>query len=122
MKDYKAYNDLYFSRWAPFYDGLELLLSDVRKDVNRQINATNKIVLDVATGTGNLAIDLSESAKQVTGIDLSDQMLDIAKRKRKNSNLTFLKMDTSEMEFGDKEFDIVTIGLGLHDMPPAIRT
>jgi ubiquinone/menaquinone biosynthesis C-methylase UbiE len=49
-------------------------------------------------------------------------MLDIAKKKNKNDNLTLLIMDASSMNYQDEEFDAVTISLGLHDMPLDIRT
>ena len=122
MKDYKKYNDQLFSRWAPVYDVFELILSDVRNQITKEINPINKSVLDVATGTGSLAIDLSKSAEKVIGIDLSSKMLDVAEKKRKNDNLSFLLMDASCMKFNDEEFDVVTISLGLHDMPLDIRT
>ncbi|MEX0811072.1 MAG: methyltransferase domain-containing protein [Chitinophagales bacterium] len=122
MKDYVEYNDKLFSRWAPIYDGFEIILSGVRKKMNQEINSTNKSVLDIATGTGSLAIALSSKAKEVVGIDLSSKMLDIARKKRTNDNLSFLQMDASEMKFQDHKFDIVTISLGLHDMPQEIRT
>ncbi len=122
MKDYKKYNDQLFSRWAPVYDVFELILSDVRNQITKEINPINKSVLDVATGTGSLAIDLSKSAEKVVGIDLSSKMLDVAEKKRKNDNLSFLLMDASNMKFNDEEFDLVTISLGLHDMPLDIRT
>lgn len=122
MKDYKKYNDQLFSRWAPVYDVFELILSDVRNQITKEINPINKSVLDVATGTGSLAIDLSKSAEKVVGIDLSSKMLDVAEKKRKNNNLSFVLMDASCMKFNDEEFDVVTISLGLHDMPLDIRT
>lgn len=122
MKDYKKYNDQLFSRWAPVYDVFELILSDVRNQITKEINPINKSVLDVATGTGSLAIDLSKSAEKVVGIDLSSKMLDVAEKKRKNDNLSFVLMDASCMKFNDEEFDLVTISLGLHDMPLDIRT
>lgn len=121
-KDYKEYNDQLFSRWAPIYDGFELILSDIRKKIVQQIDANYKTVLDVATGTGSLAIELSNSAAKVVGIDLSSKMLEVAEKKRKNNNLTFLQMDASKTNFKDEEFDIVTISLGLHDMPPDVRS
>ncbi len=122
MKDYQAYNDKLFSRWAPVYDGFELILSHVRKEMVQEINPSNKTVLDVATGTGSLAIALSATAKKVVAIDLSDKMLDVAKKKRSNYELSFLQMDASNMSFQDGAFDIVTISLGLHDMPLEVRT
>jgi len=122
MKDYKKYNDQLFSRWAPVYDAFEIILSNVRKKIIQEINPINKSILDVATGTGSLAIELSNSAEKVVGIDLSSKMLDIAEKKRRNDNLTFLQMDACRMKFDDEEFDLVTISLGLHDMPLEIRT
>jgi phosphatidylethanolamine/phosphatidyl-N-methylethanolamine N-methyltransferase len=119
---YKEYNDEVFSRWAPIYDIFELVLSDIREKIVQQINPGNKTVLDVATGTGSLAMALSKSAKSVTGIDLSANMLEIAKKKPVKANLTFLQMDASKMTFEDESFDIVTISLGLHDMPLDVRT
>jgi len=122
MKDYKKYNDQLFSRWAPVYDVFEILLSNVRREITKEINPINKSVLDVATGTGSLAFELSNSAEKVIGIDLSSKMLDVAEKKRRNDNLSFLQMDASRMNFDDEEFDLVTISLGLHDMPLEIRT
>ncbi len=122
MKDHIAYNDRLFSRWAPVYDGFELLLYAVRNKVVQQINPTNAAVLDIATGTGSLAIALSATANSVVGVDLSAKMLEVAKRKKYGSNLSFLQMDASSMTFPNQEFDVVTISLGLHDMPVAIRT
>ena len=119
--DYKEYNDELFARWAPIYDGFELILADIRKEMVEQINPNNKLVLDVATGTGSLAIGLSRKAKKVVAIDLSSQMLAVAKKKSANSNITLLQMDATEMKFEDDEFDIVTISLGLHDMPREVR-
>lgn len=122
METYQQYNDKLFSRWAPIYDGFEIILSGIRKKVVNQINPVSKRVLDVATGTGSLAIELSEVATNVVGIDLSAKMLAVAKRKAKQENLVFQEMDASKMNFGDNEFDVVTISLGLHDMPPEVRT
>ena len=120
--DYKAYNDKLFSRWAPIYDGFELILSGIRKKNVEQINPSGKSVLDVATGTGSLAIELGKKARSVIGIDLSDEMLAVAKRKSKSQNISFRQMDASQMKFEDDSFDIVTISLGLHDMPLEVRT
>jgi len=121
MKYYVEHNDKLFSRWAPIYDGFEIILSSVRKKITQEINSTNKPVLGVATGTESLAIDLSSKSKEVIGIDLSSKMLAVARNKRTKDNLSFLQMDANEMSFQDDYFDIVTISLGLHDMPQEIR-
>ena len=120
--DYKEYNDKLFSRWAPVYDGFEIILSSVRKKICQEINSKNKSVLDVATGTGTLAIALSFEASNVVGIDLSSKMLNVAKKKVTKDNLSFVQMDANQMSFQDNAFDIVTISLGLHDMPLEVRS
>lgn len=103
------------------YDVFEIVLGTIRKKVVQEIDPTDAAILDVATGTGSLAIALSASATKVVGIDLSSAMLDRAKKKRSNGKVTFLQMDASSMTFEDATFDSVTISLGLHDMPPSIR-
>ncbi len=95
MKYYVEYNDKIFSRWAPIYDGFEIILSSVRKKITQEINSTNKSVLDVATGTKSLAIDLSSKSEEVVGIDLSSKMLAVARKKRTKDNLSFLQMDAN---------------------------
>lgn len=90
--------------------------------MTQEIDPTDRSVLDVATGTGSLAIALSAKAKSVVGIDLSSKMLGVARGKRTKGDLSFIQMDASEMSFQDDEFDIVTISLGLHDMPQEIRS
>ena len=64
------------------YDTLVLILHGVRKAIIKEMDTANKAVLDVATGTGNLAVDLSQSAEKVVGIDLSSEMLEIAKKEK----------------------------------------
>ena len=122
MQDHERYNDRLFSRWAPVYDAFEIVLGNIRKQVAHEINPTRATILDVATGTGSMAMALSATATEVVGIDLSTAMLHKARSKRGKRKLTFLQMDASSMTFADETFDIVTISLGLHDMPQAIRS
>lgn len=66
-------------------------------------------ILDVGTGTGYFAILLSQIGHQVTGIDLTDAMLQEA---RENAALyqvcpTFLQMDAQNLDFPDQSFDVV---------------
>lgn len=66
-------------------------------------------ILDVGTGTGYFAILLSQIGHQVTGIDLTDAMLQEA---RENAALyqvcpVFLQMDAQNLDFPDQSFDVV---------------
>ena len=66
-------------------------------------------VLDVACGTGVLTGDyLERGAASVTGIDLSPEMIEIAKSKYPQENVTFFCGDAEETEF-EKKFDAIVI-------------
>ncbi|EOD00680.1 class I SAM-dependent methyltransferase [Caldisalinibacter kiritimatiensis] len=66
-------------------------------------------VLDVGCGTGNYSIELAKMGCEVVGIDISDEMLDIAKNKAKENNLDieFYNMDVYNIKFDDESFDAV---------------
>ena len=70
-------------------------------------------VLDVACGTGDMAISLAERGCTVTGVDLSEEMLAIAKRKVENGKW---KVGNAEaLPFADGEFDAVTCAFGVRN-------
>ena len=69
--------------------------------------------LDVATGTGDLAIELERRvgpAGEVVGIDFAERMLDLARAK--GPGIRFEQGNALELGFGDGEFDAVTVGFG----------
>jgi demethylmenaquinone methyltransferase/2-methoxy-6-polyprenyl-1,4-benzoquinol methylase len=67
-------------------------------------------VLDVATGTGDLAIELSRRGAEVVGSDFSEEMLAVATRKA--PGLRFEQANALELPYGDDEFDAATVGFG----------
>jgi demethylmenaquinone methyltransferase / 2-methoxy-6-polyprenyl-1,4-benzoquinol methylase len=66
--------------------------------------------LDVATGTGDLAIELARRGAEVTGSDFAPAMLEIARRKA--PGLRFEEGDALELAYPDASFDAVTVGFG----------
>lgn len=66
-------------------------------------------VLDVGCGTGNFSIKLAKMGCNVTGIDISDNMLHIARKKAAEENLpiNFMHMDLNDLKFEENEFDAV---------------
>jgi demethylmenaquinone methyltransferase / 2-methoxy-6-polyprenyl-1,4-benzoquinol methylase len=77
-------------------------------------------ILDVATGTGDLALLISTlEPEHVTGIDIAGNMLAIAKQKanqkRLNERLTFEDGDAEDLPFQDEVFDAVTVAFGVRN-------
>jgi demethylmenaquinone methyltransferase / 2-methoxy-6-polyprenyl-1,4-benzoquinol methylase len=66
--------------------------------------------LDVATGTGDLAIELASRGAAVTGVDFSPAMLDVARGKA--PDIDFEEGDALALRFADGEFDAATVGFG----------
>jgi demethylmenaquinone methyltransferase / 2-methoxy-6-polyprenyl-1,4-benzoquinol methylase len=66
--------------------------------------------LDVATGTGDLALELAGRGASVTGMDFSPAMLELAREK--GPDVEFEEGDALELRYGDGEFDAVTVGFG----------
>jgi demethylmenaquinone methyltransferase / 2-methoxy-6-polyprenyl-1,4-benzoquinol methylase len=73
-------------------------------------------VLDLATGTGDLALLLRDflTAAEVTGADFSAEMLEVAKRKGLKQTVL---ADARQLPFPDETFDVVTIAFGLRNLP-----
>jgi demethylmenaquinone methyltransferase/2-methoxy-6-polyprenyl-1,4-benzoquinol methylase len=75
-------------------------------------------VLDVAIGTADLTIEMLKrgKAEQVTGLDLSEQMMAIGKmkveRKKWNDKVSFVYGNAQQMPFEDNSFDGVTCAYG----------
>jgi len=76
--------------------------------------------LDLCCGTGDIAREVLRQypASKVTGLDFSQKMLNIAKSKSSNnSGIQYLLGDAMEIPFPDTNFDAVTIGYGLRNVP-----
>ena len=67
-------------------------------------------VLDVATGTGDLAIELASRGAEVVGMDFSEGMLELARRKA--PGITFESGDAQALAYPDDAFDAATVGFG----------
>ncbi len=67
-------------------------------------------VLDVATGTGDLALALRERGADVVGMDFSEEMLALARRKA--PDVTFEWGEALELGYDDASFDAATVGFG----------
>lgn len=72
-------------------------------------------VLDVACGTGDMAVSLAERGCTVTGVDLSEEMLAIAKVKSERLKVKVEIADAENLPFEDESFDGVTCAFGVRN-------
>jgi demethylmenaquinone methyltransferase/2-methoxy-6-polyprenyl-1,4-benzoquinol methylase len=78
--------------------------------------------LDVCCGTGDISFALAEAGSDVVGLDFSEAMLGVARRKyrksdhRRNGSLNFIQGDAQNLPYPEQIFDIVTVGYGLRNL------
>ncbi len=113
-----------FDEVAPTYDFLNHLLSlgidnywrAMATSKAKKILAKNPAptILDVATGTGDLGASMSKIAgATVTALDLSPEMLAIARKKY--PQITFIEGYAEKLPFGNASFDVVSAGFGVRN-------
>ena len=115
-----------FDNISANYDGLNRVISfgiDIswRKKVVQLVSKNNpKQILDIATGTGDLAIMMSQlNPDTIIGLDISAGMLDVGKQKIANVNLSdkidMVVGDSENMPFDDNTFDAITVSFGVRN-------
>lgn len=115
-----------FDNIAHRYDFLNHLLSlgidkQWRKKAIRSIKSIQpEQLLDIATGTGDLAFEARRQMPgvHITGLDLSEGMLSKAREKaleKKLGNMDFVKGDSENLLFGDTSFDAVSVAFGVRN-------
>lgn len=108
------------------YDGLNRVISfgiDVKwrkKVVKLVAEKQPNNILDIATGTGDLAISLtSTGAKEIIGLDISDGMLEVGRKKITQKNLegviSMVIGDSEDLPFEDNTFDAITVAFGVRN-------
>lgn len=115
-----------FDNISENYDGLNRVISfgiDVswRKKVVKIISRNNpKQILDIATGTGDLALMMSQlNPDKIVGLDISAGMLEVGKQKIAKANLSdqieMIVGDSEDMPFDDNTFDAITVSFGVRN-------
>lgn len=126
-----------FNRIAPTYDKLNRIISlGLDKSWRRRAIALlapyqPKLILNVATGTGDLAIDLTKhipNIHSIVGADISEEMMRYGESKVRELGLEqvifFKQEDCTALSFADNSFDAITIGFGIRNfenIPAAAR-
>jgi demethylmenaquinone methyltransferase / 2-methoxy-6-polyprenyl-1,4-benzoquinol methylase len=105
-----------FDRIARIYDPLNTLMTAGMHHAWRRRTAElagvgpGSRALDVATGTGDLALELASRGATVTGMDFSPAMLELARAKA--PEIEFEEGDALDLRYEDGSFDAVTVGFG----------
>ena len=108
------------------YDKLNRLISagnDVkwRKTIYKIAERLNPIdILDIATGTADIALELSKiEGSKITGLDISEKMLDVGRQKVTERNLenkvSLVSGDAENLNFSKNTFDLISIGFGVRN-------
>lgn len=74
--------------------------------------------MDLCCGTGDIAFALARAGARVTGVDFSDAMLSVARRRSAQAGreVAFEQGDALQLRFEDRSFDLVTLGYGLRNL------
>ena len=116
-----------FNRIASNYDFLNRFLSigiDVywrKKTIALLKPIKPQKILDIATGTADVAIEMSKSLQpeKIIGLDISKQMLEVGQKKVTKANLNKIISlqvgDSEQLPFPDHQFDAITVAFGVRN-------
>lgn len=123
-----------FDSISPKYDKLNHLLSlNIDKVWRRKTakiiaKAHPQSILDLATGTADLAIQLAivNPKAHITGMDFSEKMLEIGKAKIQKQQLenqiNLIQGDAAHIPFADNSFDVVTVAFGVRNFENLVQS
>ena len=123
----RRYNARLFTTIAGRYDFITRLLSYGRDQawkhdlLARAAVAPGQRVVDLATGTGDLALLAAARGGRVIGLDLAPRMIALARRKPGASAVRFLVGDMTSLPLPPASVDVVTTGYGLRNVPELDR-
>jgi demethylmenaquinone methyltransferase/2-methoxy-6-polyprenyl-1,4-benzoquinol methylase len=122
----RRYVGALFATIADRYDLITVLLSYgrdrhwKRRVVELAAPRRDARTLDLATGTGDLALLLADRARIVVGLDITTRMIELARAKasgRPGLSPLLLVGDMGALPFASESFDLVTTGYGLRNVP-----
>jgi ubiquinone/menaquinone biosynthesis C-methylase UbiE len=119
---YVRYLRDFFGRWNQVYDLFAATIGFAYAAAVRAADArAGRSVLDLCTGTGEIALRTARRGARTTAVDFTPSMLERARRKRDGERVAWLEMDARALAFADGVFDTAILSFALHDMPRAVR-
>lgn len=115
-----------FDNISEEYDGLNRVISfgtDIKwrqKVVQLVADTKPTTILDIATGTGDLALNLAQTkAKKIIGLDISKGMLEVGRqkvlKKQLENTIEMVLGDSEDLPFPDHTFDAITVAFGIRN-------
>ncbi len=119
---YIAYTHRFFTRWVAVYDLFARSIFPAYRAAVRALEPRHgRSILDLCTGTGEIALRCARQGAAVTGIDVTPAMLARARRKAVGLPVHLQLMDARRLAFPDASFDRAVLSFALHDMPRRVR-
>ena len=114
-------NKNFWNRYAKVYDiEIDRFNRSAYTEMYRLISGalTKEMkVLEIATGTGLIAVNIADSVQSIVATDFSPKMIEAAMKKRAPDNVHFSVEDATALSFSEHTFDAVIISNALHIMP-----
>jgi len=118
-------NKNFWNRYAKLYDfEINRFSGKAYKEMYRLmagVLSSDLDVLEVATGTGLIAVNIAAHVRHLEATDFSPKMISKAKKKKAPGNVHFSVEDATKLSFEDTSFDAVIISNALHIMPDPVK-
>jgi len=123
-RDYRWHILQHYNRHAYFYDMMEFIRRGTRRKAMSLSGWRNgERILDLCTGTGEMALVFASQGAKVVGTDIARGMLKRAVNKSLGtaSASAWVEMDATNLAIADRSFEISMISLALHHMPIPVQ-
>jgi ubiquinone/menaquinone biosynthesis C-methylase UbiE len=123
-RDYRWHILQHYNRHAYFYDMMEFIRRGTRRKAMSLSGWRNgERILDLCTGTGEMALVFASQGAKVVGTDIARGMLKraVSKSLVTASASAWVEMDATNLAIADRSFEISMISLALHHMPVPVQ-
>ena len=121
-KDFRKRVVFLYNTFAGIYDLAEFFRRGTRGAMVKASGCEpGDRVLEICSGTCELALAFAKQGIQTVAVDLARDMLRIGREKSNFDNLDFLETDALQLPFLDHSFNVVAISLALHHMPEEVQ-
>ena len=120
--DFRHHVLYHYNRFASLYDLGEFIRRGTRREAIELSGwQPGEKVLDLCTGTGELALTFATQGAAVIGVDLARGALKVASAKSMGNAAAWMEMDAIRLGFADHSFDVSMLSLALHHMPEPVQ-